>query len=240
MRNRPAATAGGPEAPQNSGIPDPIVTIPLTPAQSFAAHCAAFRPLLIYFIRRSGAADDDFEPILAEISVRAWKRYPAMLRREQEALAAGAPSPHKWKAWFQRITEHYLIDLYRAREGRHKKPAGGEDAAEQPVPGSTWCITPAQPRRPLFRTGDPEAGLIQRQAYRALGRAIETLPAELREQVLVMLDDQSVDDFVAAGADVSRMTLFRRRREACVRLRAALEAAGYGAPDFLDPSHLAR
>jgi hypothetical protein len=55
-----------------------------------------------------------------------------------------------------------------------------------------------------------------------------------------MLEGKSVDELVKAGSDVSRMTLFRRRTEACARLRAALEAAGYGAADFVDPSDLTR
>src|SRR6266508_840585 len=120
MKNMRAPTArvhGSPSSPNTPGSDPaapvaPVVTLPPTAAQAFTAHCAAVRGLMIRLIRRSGAPGDDVEQILAEIWVRAWKRYPAMFRAEQEVLARGAPSPHKWRAWFRCVAEHYLIDLY--------------------------------------------------------------------------------------------------------------------------------
>ena len=86
--------------PAASSLPTSFAPVgaPTALSAAFNARCAAAYPQVSSIIRRQFLPDED--AIISTVWLRAWPHFPAMLAREQVALAAGRPSPHNWIGYF--------------------------------------------------------------------------------------------------------------------------------------------
>ncbi len=123
------------------------------------------------------------------------------------AARAGWRPDAPFGAWLYRIAHNRLHDHWRAR--RHRPPAPA-DALERTAA--------------LAATDDPERDASNRQDAARLHRALEELPAEQREAVLMRLHGELPLEEIARITGVGRETVKSRLRYAMEKLRGRLEA----------------
>ena len=137
----------------------------------------------------------------------------------QRVVAAG----RDWRpdaafaTWLYRIARNRITDHWRARQ--HRPPAPG-DAEER-----------------TLRLADPDTPELRMDAWerhRALHQALDGLPDEQREVVLLRLEQELSLEEIGAITGVGRETVKSRLRYAMDKLRGAL--AGPAAMTAEDPS----
>jgi len=201
-------------------------------------------PKVASVVRGRGLPDED--AVLTQVWVRAWPAFPPMHRREQDALAAGHPSPHHWDAWFCQIARRLVVDELRRLKTVRRRPlhrAAPSCLTNQP-PGSQLTAPPIAMEPPGFgphevpledhHRADPDAFdpalLTERAALRAvLATGLASLPPKQRAAI-TMWADRHYDSDVAHAIGVSRYTLYRLRDRAISHLRATFHAHGYDVP----------
>lgn len=123
------------------------------------------------------------------------------------AARAGWRPDAPFGAWLYRIAHNRLNDHWRAR--RHRPPAPA-DALERTAA--------------LAASDDPERDASEREAAARLYRALDELPAEQREAVLMRLHGELPLEEIARITGVGRETVKSRLRYAMDKLRGRLEA----------------
>ena len=123
------------------------------------------------------------------------------------AARAGWRPDAPFGAWLYRIAHNRLNDHWRAR--RHRPPAPA-DAQERTAA--------------LAARDDPERHASQDEAAARLYRALDELPAEQREVLLLRLHGELPLEEIARITGVGRETVKSRLRYAMDKLRGRLEA----------------
>ena len=125
----------------------------------------------------------------------------------QKVIAAGA----NWKpdapfgVWLYRIAHNRLADHWRASKHRPPAPENGDErAARIPDPDT------------------PERNLSEFERRRALQLALDELPPEQREVLLLRLEQELTLEEIGAITGVGRETVKSRLRYAMDKLRAGL------------------
>ena len=121
------------------------------------------------------------------------------------AARAGWTPDAAFRTWLFRIAHNRLNDHWRGLKHRPPTPADGDERAARVPDPST-----------------PERELSNFEQRRRLQRAIEELPAEQREVVLLRLEQELSLDEIGAITGVGRETVKSRLRYAMDKLRARL------------------
>lgn len=140
------------------------------------------------------------EPALAdEVFQDTWQRVVA--------AAPGWRPEAAFATWLYRIARNRLADHWRARQHRPDAP---EDAEARTLG--------------IEDSDTPERRLDAMERSRGLRRALDALPAEQREAVLLRLEQELSLEEIAAVTGVGRETVKSRLRYAMDKLRTALAA----------------
>jgi len=123
------------------------------------------------------------------------------------AARAGWRPDASFATWLYRIAHNRLADHWRARHYRPPAPADADErAARIPDPGT------------------PERTLSEFEQRRQLQLALDALPPEQREVVLLRLEQELTLEEIGAITGVGRETVKSRLRYAMDKLRARLPA----------------
>jgi RNA polymerase sigma factor (sigma-70 family) len=153
-------------------------------------------------------------------------RWAARLGRSEaedlasEAIARGLarPSPDgRTEPWIESIFRNLVVDAGRRRDRR------GGLAAD--VRGPAVDALPA-----LAAGANPEEALLARERAQAVGDALPTMPAELREAVVARFYEERDYDEMAAATGITPTTARTRVWRGLVRLRRSLEGLGGAFP----------
>ena len=123
------------------------------------------------------------------------------------ARAGWAPQPGGFPAWLYRIARNRLLDHWRAQSHRPPAPEDAEARALRIEDPDT-----------------PERLLSEFEQRRRLQLALEELPEEQREVVLLRLEQELTLEEIGAVTGVGRETVKSRLRYAMDKLRARLPA----------------
>ena len=161
-----------------------------------------------------------FEPLYARHRSRLYRYFLRQLRDAaladelfqdtwQRVIAArqGWKPDASFATWLYRIAHNRLADHWRARQHRPPAPADGDErAARVPDPDT------------------PERALSEFEQRRHLQLALDALPPEQREVLLLRLEQDLSLEEIGAITGVGRETVKSRLRYAMDKLRARLPA----------------
>ncbi|WP_166209933.1 RNA polymerase sigma factor [Cognatiluteimonas telluris] len=161
---------------------------------------------------------DAFDPLYARHRVRLYRYLMRQLRDPsmadelfqdvwQRVIAArGGWTPDaSFATWLYRIAHNRIADHWRARQYRPPAPADGDErTARIPAPDT------------------PERTLSQFEQRRQLQVALDALPPEQREVLLLRLEQELTLEEIGAITGVGRETVKSRLRYAMDKLRAGV------------------
>jgi RNA polymerase sigma factor (sigma-70 family) len=189
--------------------------------RSFGERCEGARVAVWRAIRQR--RPEEPEMVWADVCVKAWRRYPAMYREEQEGLAEGRPSRHDWTGWLVRIAVNHMIDLHRRTHGRRKggKACGAYERRRLVTVSLRSEVLPAPPE------ADPQVLFVLEETWRGMNEAIGALDRSERAALSAVVLDEEGDEEVAVRLGMSARTVRRRRRRAIGRLHEQLAERGW-------------
>jgi RNA polymerase sigma factor (sigma-70 family) len=174
---------------------------------------------------------DDPADLVAEVTVRAWRRYrllnPAALRTSLDEEA-------RWSRWFIRIAERIVLDEVRRQErfDRGRGVRAFERLSDEGDDASTlgsYGPVEVDHLPDEQRLGDPDLQLERAEARDLLGKALGQLPA-LDRALLLRWGGGVSDAETAASLSLDVHDLRRRRYRAIWRLRDVFRRHGYPVP----------
>ena len=200
----------------------------------------AARVRIEYIARR--ARGEDPENVVAEVRARCWADFRTKLQEEQEKLAAGEASPHKWEALFCRAARSLVIDEHRNRAVRRRvlgdrltrasSPEERSFGLFNPDKGAAWGAQelPVDCDWIVDERVKSTEEIVEYQEMLALLRpALDSLAHD--ERVAIWSWAKGIPQAITARRlRCSRFTLMRLRRRALEGLREFYRGRGYECP----------
>ena len=224
--------------------------------RAFEEHYASAYPRICRIVRGHGLSDED--DVLGDIAEHLWRQFPAKYQAEQEDLAAGRPSRHKWVPLFCEIARNRMIDALRA-EGRARRRRGCQDIAsdddafaDQERPHRRREVPLRYAERLAAPPESDPAVLFEQREERNARSFLRSDRRALLPEALAYLESVEPDQFNALQTSLhnipdeeavsllqtDRFTMYRRRRAAIATLRRFYAQRGFPVPTSKPPSHI--